>query len=242
MSGEWTKAALINRIAGCRGYRSYLEICSPTAGNRYGEIDRSVLTSSRRLMYGIVEGHSDGMRIDFATTGLDTTECIRQIRKRQLRFDVILVDALHEYDTTMRDLRDALSLIEPRGTIVVHDCLPPSEELAGPLFRVGEWCGLTYKAYLDFVTARPEVEYRTVNIDYGCGVIPTAPPAERTRASDESEALIARWNALDDDIGAAYRFMQEHRAVLCRLQSIEDFIRDEEDSAELESESRRARE
>jgi hypothetical protein len=240
MSGEWTKAGLINRIAHCRGYRSYLEICSLTAGNRYGEIDQSILTHCSRLMYWKPDGHTDGMRIDFASSGLDTTECIREIRARQLHFEIILVDPWHAYDTSIRDLRDALSLLEPRGTIVVHDCLPPSEELASPVYRVGEWCGLTYKAYLDFVIARPEVEYRTVDIDYGCGVIRSRPPLAQSRASDEYDALLAQWKAIDDDFGASYRFMQEHKATLCRLQSVEDFMRDEESSAELESQLQRA--
>jgi hypothetical protein len=228
MHGEWTKAALINRVARCRQYRSYLEICSLTAGNRYGEIDRSILRNCSRLMYWKPDGHSDGMRVDFAASGLDTTECIREIRARHLRFDIILVDPWHEYDTSIRDLGDALRLLKPGGTIVVHDCLPPSEELASPTYRVGDWCGVTYKAYLDFVTARPEIEYRTVDIDFGCGVIRARPPREQIHPTGECAALIAQWNALGDDFGAAYRFMQAHKRMLCRLQSIEDFIRDEE--------------
>lgn len=239
MLGEWTKAALINCIARHHRYRSYLEICSASTGLRYDEIDRSILTNRHRLMYRVPEGHSDGMTVDFATPGLDTNECIREIFARRLRFDIILVDPWHEYDTSTRDLRDALSLLKPRGTIVVHDCLPSSEELASPAYRIGDWCGLTYKAYLDFVTARREVEYRTVDIDFGCGVIRARPLLarlrERMRASGEREALIERWNAFGDDFGAAYRFMQEHKQTLCRLRSVEDFNRDEEgSSAELE--------
>jgi hypothetical protein len=230
MSGEWTKAALINRIARRRGYRNYLEICTSVTGHRYGEIDRSILPETYRLMYSKPDDHSDANPIDFATSGLDTTECIREIRARKLRFDIILVDAWHEYDTAARDLRDALSLMQPRATVVVHDCLPPSEAHASPSYRAGEWCGVTYKAYLDFVIARPELEYRTVDIDFGCGVIRTRPALAQSPASDEYDALLAQWNALGDDFGAAYRFMQEHRDTLCRRRSIEEFIRDEEGS------------
>jgi hypothetical protein len=225
---EWTKAALINRISRNRGYRSYLEICTANTGNRYSEIDRSILRDSYRLMYWKHDGHSDLNTIDFATTGFDTTECIREIRARQLRFDIILVDAWHEYDTAVRDLGDALSLLQPRGTLVVHDCLPPSEALASPIYRAGEWCGVTYKAYLDFVIARPELEYRTVDIDFGCGVIRSRPALARSPAGDEYNALLGQWKAVGDDLGAAYRFMLEHQRPLCRVQSIEDFIRDEE--------------
>ncbi len=232
MPSEWTKASLINHIALHRRYRSYLEICSATTGQRYGEIDRSVLTNCHRLMYRMLEGHSDGMTIDFPADGLDSSECIREIFVRRLRFDIILVDPWHEYGTSMRDLCDALSLLKPRGTIVVHDCLPPSEDVASPTYRTGDWSGVTYKAYLDFVTARPAIDYQTVDIDFGCGVIRTpallAGLREGMRASDERKALTAEWNVLGYNFSEAFRFMQEHKLTLCRLRSIEDFIRDEE--------------
>jgi len=232
MPSEWTKASLINHIALHRRYRSYLEICSATTGQRYGEIDRSILTNCHRLMYRMLEGHSDGMTIDFPADGLDSSECIREIFLRRLRFDIILVDPWHEYGTSMRDLCDALSLLKPRGTIVVHDCLPPSEDVASPTYRTGDWSGVTYKAYLDFVTARPAIDYQTVDIDFGCGVIRTpallAGLRERMHASDERKALNAQWNALGDNFSETFRFMQEHKLKLCKLRSIEDFIRDEE--------------
>jgi hypothetical protein len=53
---------------------------------------------------------------------------------------------------------------------VVHDCRPPREEIAGPEYIPGEWCGVTYKAYVDLVVAG-NLSYLTVDTDCGCGVI-----------------------------------------------------------------------
>jgi hypothetical protein len=39
-------------------------------------------------------------------------------------------------------------LLTDRGTMVVHDCLPPTPELAVPNFITGGWCGVTYQADL----------------------------------------------------------------------------------------------
>ena len=43
--------------------------------------------------------------------------------------------------------------------------------MASPTPIGGEWCGVSYKAFLDFVLSRNDLDYCTVDIDYGCGVI-----------------------------------------------------------------------
>ena len=46
-----------------------------------------------------------------------------------------------------------------------------NEGVASPSPIAGEWCGVSYKAFLDFVLDRNDLDYCTVDIDYGCGVI-----------------------------------------------------------------------
>jgi len=230
MPEQWTKADLINRIAKLRGYRSYLEICTAYTGHRYGEIDRDLLTTCHRMMYRCPAGHSDGMRVDFRSDELDTTECIRAISTRGRRYDIILVDPWHEYATSLRDLGEALNLITEDGTVVVHDCLPPAEAIAQPTFTEGDWCGLTYKAYLDFVVAQPTFEYRTVDIDYGCGVIRKRFAA--IAPSEERSALVRGWDAIGDDYSAAFRFMRDHK-VLWNVVAVEHFLGEEAAQANL---------
>jgi len=220
----WNKADLINRIAELRGYRSYLEICNARSGNRYGEIDPKVLTTRHRMVYRCPPGHSDGEPIDFSTEGLDTAECFRAVRGHRAAYDIILVDPWHEYATTQRDLADALSVLSEHGTVVVHDCLPPREDLTRMPFIGGEWCGVTYQAFLDFVVQR-SLEYRTVGIDFGCGIIRNRSAA--TVPSAQRKALLEAWGALgDDDAGAAFRFMRQHQA-LWNVVELQDFIREE---------------
>lgn len=84
--------------------------------------------------------------------------------------------------------------------MVVHDCSPPDEALTSPDFVPGEWCGVTYRAYLDFVLARRDLRYLTVDTDYGCGVVrklkPRAagfPPC-RSRQSGGERARVAAWS------------------------------------------------
>jgi hypothetical protein len=230
-TSAWTKTDLINWIASQREYRSYLELCTVTSGLRYREIDRNCLAVCHRLIYRCPSGYADELPIDFRSVGLDISECVRVIRERGYRYDIILVDPLHEYGASMRDLTEALGLLTDRGTIVVHDCLPPTAELAGPNFSAGDWCGVTYQAYLDFVFARANLEYRTVDIDYGCGVNRARSGLARVRGwwrmSRRRRALIAQWNALGHDSNKTFNFLQSHKTLISNLRSLDDFIAEE---------------
>src|SRR5262249_38161739 len=155
------KADLINHLAAVHGYRSYLEICTPSTGLQFARLDRGQLVC-HRLMYRCPDDYSDGLDIDFRSGDLDISACLDEIRRRQLSYDIMLVDPFHEYAQSLRDIAAAFGLIVPGGTIVVHDCLPPNELLATPTYIEGSWCGVTYKAYLDFVTPRDDLVYCTV--------------------------------------------------------------------------------
>ena len=72
-------------------------------------------------MYRCPSGYADELPIDFRSVGLDISDCVRVIRERGYRYDIILVDPLQEHGASMRDLTEALGLLADRGTIVVHD-------------------------------------------------------------------------------------------------------------------------
>ena len=155
------KTDIINYLGQTWNYRSYLEICTPTTGCRYPRIDRSTFDLCHRLMYRCPGTFRDGWKIDFRSETLDIAELVTTIQGEKFSYDVILVDPWHEYETSYRDLAIAASLISTPGTIVVHDCLPPTETIAGPQFSPGSWCGVTYKAFLDFVFSRSDLSYFT---------------------------------------------------------------------------------
>jgi hypothetical protein len=221
------KMEIIGRLAARHGFRRYLELCCPTTGNYYAALDRSILTTAHRLMYNCPTGHTDGLAIDFRSESLDISRCLAEIEGRRLRYDIILVDPFHEYDTSYRDLEAAFALVDEGGIIVVHDCLPPSAELATPKFTSGSWCGVTYRAYLDFVRARRDLEYRTVDTDYGCGIIrkigrPWYLPGFLPRR--EQRLLWSQWREASRDDDQAFQFFERHKSELLKLVSHEQFL------------------
>lgn len=163
LSQEWNKAHLINHLVEVHGYRHYLELCTFSTGRRYGEIDRSQLQTCVRLMYRCPDGFEDGLPTDYRSNTFDIGESLKKIRDEDRRFDIALVDSWHEYETSWRDLVEGFLLIREGGTLVVHDCLPPRPEIAVPTYIPGEWCGVGYQAYVDFISERRDLAVYTVN-------------------------------------------------------------------------------
>lgn len=237
---DWNKARIINHLAEVRGYRHYLELCTATTGNRYAEIDRSKFATCVRLMYQCPESYDDGMAIDYRSTGLDITESLTRMREDCRYVDIALIDPFHEYEQSWRDLVEGFRLIREGGTLVVHDCLPTRAEIAGPKFIPGDWCGVTYQAYIDFVSHRDDLDFYTVDTDYGCGIIRKSGPTPLRRAfasiqlgrppsigpmtGAERASILADWQTKGDDPSAAFSFFDAHKQVLLNLISIDEFL------------------
>jgi hypothetical protein len=179
------------------------------------------------------------MEVDYRSSDLDISECLNAIRREHRTFDIALIDPFHEYGTSWRDLDEGFRLIRAGGTLVVHDCLPPSRELVSPVFTPGAWCGLTYAAYIDFVSERDDLDFYTIDTDYGCGVIrkrgdgPLSRLADRmTRpwsrafgaADAERRGLVAEWRTTANDNDARFDFFQQHKTALLNLISIDAFL------------------
>jgi hypothetical protein len=222
-----TKTDIINYLADARGYRSYLELCTSVTGNCYAAVEHSKFEVCHRLMYRCPDDFDDGLKIDFRSTDLDVTECVRQIELDARRYDVVLVDGFHFYETASRDLALALDLLAVGGTIVVHDCLPPTAAAASPERVDGDWCGVTYKAYVDLVTARRDLDYCTVDTDYGCGIVRKreGDDAPASPASPDDSDVVRAWRDLGDDYAATFRFLQAHKTELLKLVAVDELLR-----------------
>jgi hypothetical protein len=224
-----TKMEIVGHLATRHGLSRYLELCTPTTGRLYDRLDRNVLTTAHRLIYNCPEAFDDGLDVDFRTEGFDIDTCLAEIRIRGQRYDIILVDPFHDYACSLHDLAAAFGLVEPGGFLVVHDCLPSSRAMAAPEYSHGEWCGVTYKAYLDFVSHR-KLDYRTVDTDYGCGVIRKPAPrdmlagAGRSSSATRDHGLWQEWHAIGNDFERAFGFLEAHKEPLLRLVRADEFL------------------
>lgn len=219
------KSDIINLLGRKHHFTSYLEICTPTSGLRYSEIDRRQFTSCKRLMYRWRSDFADGSDVDYPVAEAEIGDVMADLYRTSARFDVILVDPWHSYESSLSNLRDALPLLSESGALVVHDCSPPDIEVASPSAIPDFWCGVTYAALIDFVAGEPDVDLYTVDTDLGCAVV-----RRRTEVGAASRGLrpdpeaLKLWDATGPDFNARYRYFDSQRAKLINLISVDEFL------------------
>lgn len=217
------KYHIANLLARRFDYKSYLEICTPTTGLTYSMIDRSTFSRCLRLMYSVPDNFSDVQTVDFSTESKSPEYLMNTITSSGEKFDLVFVDPYHTYYASLRDIQFALSVINDNGTVVVHDCNPPNQHCTSPEFIPGEWCGLTYTAFLDVVMSREDIYYCTVDTDYGCGIITRLYYMESSVPSYPGDSLVKSWFSLP--FSEKYNFFDKHRSHLLRLVTPQQFLK-----------------
>jgi SAM-dependent methyltransferase len=151
---------LINWFVQKRGYRRYLEIGIDKPQNCFDRVrceektgvDPNVGVTAPPVHYRI------------------TSDAFFEQNTRP--FDIVFVDGLHICDQAVRDADNALRCLAPGGTIIMHDCRPYNEHVAGPDRQPGySWYGTVWKAWATLRATRPDLEMHVVTDDCGLGVI-----------------------------------------------------------------------
>lgn len=104
----------------------------------------------------------------------------RALREDQReRFDLVLIDGLHEYEQVVRDVDHALECLLPGGTIVLHDCMPFEEhqQMVPRPQPLGFWTGDVWKAVF-VLRQRPDLDIAVGCFDWGVGVLRVRPSSK----------------------------------------------------------------
>ena len=207
----------------------FLEISTPITGLAFAEVADDI-PDAHRLVYNCPPDADDGQAYTYRTeapTSAALTEAILAANENRQRYGIIFVDPFHTYASSSIDLTGAFALLRPGGIMVVHDCNPPDESVASPEFTVGNWCGLTYMAFIDFMLCREGLSCYTVDTDFGCGVIykhrplPGTIPLWRSAPLDR---LALAWDAARHDAAKRFAFFAQNRRELLNLKTVEEFF------------------
>ena len=87
------------------------------------------------------------------------------------KFDLICVDPYHEYKESIETFTLLTKLLNENGVLISHDCYPPNFNSSYPTYKKGEWCGVTYAAFIEIAHDNPNWYYAIINNDYGLGII-----------------------------------------------------------------------
>ena len=64
-----------------------------------------------------------------------------------------------------------------------------------PKYIPGEWCGVSYQPYVDFISQRNDLAVYTVDTDYGCGVIRKLAEPSPQSATAAGAELLGDWRS-----------------------------------------------
>ncbi len=168
-----TRLEILNRLTERFGYRDYLEI-GVAGGATFRNIKAPTKTGvdpQWRLW--------NALRFDIKKTTSD-----RFFARNRRTFDLVLVDGLHHADQAFRDIQNALGVLRPGGSILVHDCLPESyEQQAVPRISVS-WTGDVWRAFLK-TCQDTSLSTLVFDTNRGCGLIrrPATQPQRRPPAN-----------------------------------------------------------
>lgn len=152
---------IINLFIKKHGYQRYLEI-----GVEGGDAFNSSLCPTK---HGV-----DPASVN-ATFRITSDEFFGMLADH-IRYDLIFVDGLHTEEQAQRDIENALRHLSENGTIIVHDCDPPTEwhqRSYEEALQNGcrQWNGTTWRAFVNLRASRPDLSMCVVNTDWGCGIV-----------------------------------------------------------------------
>ena len=110
-----------------------------------------------------------------------TSDLFFRDRPTDYPYDIIFIDGLHLAEQVERDIHNSLKHLAEGGTIVVHDCNPPTADHAAREPRVFKrredgteyplWNGDVWKAWVMTRILHSELIMCVVDADWGCGII-----------------------------------------------------------------------
>tara|TARA_R110000744_G_scaffold63869_2_gene131384 strand:- start:7682 stop:8338 length:657 start_codon:yes stop_codon:yes gene_type:complete len=208
---------IINRISTARGYKDYLEI-----GQQKGQCFREIRIENKE---GVDPKPKD--KLGVACKYHMTSDDFFKHEVGDKVYDMVFIDGLHIREQVLKDVQNSLKHLRPNGTIVLHDCNPPTERhqvtsdnpidrthrraCRGPI-QHGEWNGDVWKAFLDLRTTRDDIQMYTVDTDCGCGVIQFG---KQDLYVDELESNNGLYT---------WSYFEKNRKSILNLLSTEDFL------------------
>lgn len=185
-----TRYDIINRLITAKNYSSYLEI-GTQHGNCFTKINApyKVCVDPEKCYSGL-------------THHMTSDEFFDQNKET---FDIIFVDGLHTEDQCFLDIKNALTVLNANGAIVVHDCLPHSEDFTQICHS-----GTVYKAIIQLRCTRDDLKIHTVDADCGCAII--------------TFGKSSTYNKVPLSVAKEYVYYAQHKQELMNIISPSQFI------------------
>lgn len=159
-----TRIDIINALIKKHNYKTYLEIGVRNPNDCFNHIQCET-------KHGVDPGVEGSWQVTFPMTSDNFFKINEDL------YDIILIDGLHIDEQVERDIINSLSCLSENGTIVLHDCNPPTihharenyYDLSTP--AGSDWNGTVWKAIVNVRSNIPYIETRVIDTDWGVGLI-----------------------------------------------------------------------
>tara|TARA_R110001592_G_scaffold355474_1_gene656194 strand:- start:1450 stop:2133 length:684 start_codon:yes stop_codon:yes gene_type:complete len=133
----------------------------------------------------------------------------------EIKYDIIFIDGLHLYEQVKKDISNSLNHLTDNGTIVMHDCSPPSihhqrtnyGDYSTP--AGSDWNGTTWRAFVELRCTNPNLNMSVVDTDYGVGII--------------QKGNQQVWDKENIETCMTYEYLDKNRKDLLNLFNVEQF-------------------
>lgn len=155
---------IINSLIKKHNYKTYLEIGVRNPKDCFNHINCE-------LKHGVDPGYEGNFPVTFRMTSDDF------FKTKPSKYDLIFIDGSHIDEQVERDILNSLEYLNEGGTIVMHDCSPPSpyhareNYLDRSTIAGGYWNGTTWKAVVKVRSEVNNIYVSVVDCDWGVGVI-----------------------------------------------------------------------
>ena len=193
------KSSLINHLIAISNYKTYLEI-----GVRKGYNFRQI---------NVFQKTSVDPNPECECHYVMTSDAFFQQLSVEKKYDIIFIDGLHLEKQVDRDISNSLLHLNKGGSIVVHDCNPPTEvyQREDRSDDVVNWNGTVWKSWVKLRKSGTDLKMQVVDIDWGVGLIQQGKQVLYSCSSKEADS---------------FEYFQKKRRGLLNLISVEEFFQE----------------
>jgi len=185
---------IINHLINKYQYKKYLEI-GVGEGNTFNNVE--------------IENKT-GVDPNSKSSSIHTITSDEFFDKNTEKFDIIFIDGLHLDYQVDKDIINSISRLNTSGSIVLHDCNPPTKEHGTEKWILSAWNGTVWKSIVKLRCTITGMYVSVVDIDWGCGIIQKGNQILYDKAPLE-ECLV-------------WKYFDANRKELLNLISTEEFI------------------
>ncbi len=205
--------------------RWYLEIGTFT-GKSLSKVNCNFVAVDPKFQLGAPISAPGAAQMHLFQKTSDTFFSSQFSEKNDLTYDFAFLDGLHHFEVLLRDFINTERLMNPNGTIALHDCCPFTEEMTSRTQGPGNWTGDVWKTLLILLKNRPDLDISVARAEPTGLVVIRGLDPRNTALSESYDALVDEYMDLqiadlDGGLAGYYQHfdLKEPEDVLAKLAS-----------------------